>query len=140
MEVVVVTLFELSAPNKSMTTADHCNLRRNVELRIEVVNRALPLAAPDHRVAQTKAWSERSALDVRHKPVIGGRPARFLGHIEPTVNRRPQVVKSTGTNVEICDGVGADLVVIADGQTLTAGILCAAIFAQTCTEGILSRA
>src|SRR5258708_35216398 len=55
LEVVVVTLFELSAPNKSMTTADHCDLRRNVELRIEIVNRALALTPPHDRIASTKA-------------------------------------------------------------------------------------
>src|SRR5262249_18782840 len=82
-----------------MSTLNLGELRRQVPLRIPVLNGALPLAAAKKRVAQGQARSHRCALGVGNKGIIACWPA-FLGHVKAVVSRLALVVEPAKTRVE----------------------------------------
>src|SRR3982074_1814212 len=122
-----------------MAASNHCDLGRNIELRIVVSNGALPLAARDRGIADRETRCQRSELLLGYSTVVRRRPA-FFCHIESRVDRGPQVLEPADTGVDICNCVGSDLVVVPDSQTLTLTIFSATILAQSGTERILRQA
>src|SRR5439155_19114968 len=54
--------------------------------------------------------------------------------------RGAQIVEPAGADIEVGDGVAADLVIVANNYTLAASFLCATVFAQARTKRILRQA
>src|SRR5579859_3304154 len=128
LQVIVVTLLELHAPNVGVMPANHSDLRRNIELGVEVVDRALSLAATNQGVVLAEARGQRSALNVGNQRVVSRRPT-FLRHIKARIDGLAQVVESADAGIDVGGGVWADGEVVANRQALAAGIFSAPVFA-----------
>src|SRR5207244_1173572 len=136
---VVLTHLQLPAPHKRVASANHGDLRREVPLSIQIVNRALPLAASDVAVINSKARGERRAFGIGYETVVGSRPS-LLSHVKPSVDGQAQVIKPARTYVEVCDRSWTERVRKADGDALAFCILFAAVLAEARSERILRQA
>src|SRR5277367_6729791 len=90
-----------------MTLPDLGELRRDVKLRVAVVDGALALAAADGGVTVRKARSERSALAVGNYPVVLCRPT-LLTHIKTSVDWTAVVVVTADACVNACSECRTD--------------------------------
>src|SRR4029077_3654709 len=139
LQIVVIAFFKLTTPDEGVAPANHRDLRREVPLGIEIVDRALPLAAGDVRVVDTKARRQRCTLGVGYQSVIGRWPP-FLCHVESRVDRQAQVMEPADADIEISYGRWTEGVGVADSKALAASVLRAAILAKACAKWVLRQA
>ena len=81
-----------------MPANDLRKLRRDVELRVQVVDGALSLRAGDVGIAVGKARSQRRALAIGNRRIIFRRPT-LLGDVEARVAWNPEVVVTADTGI-----------------------------------------